>query len=156
MKEKIKLVESVTKELLDLLGIKSQITSVDWDKSEGLYKVQIEAQDAGILIGRHGETLNAFQTIIRQIVYLKTKENVRILVNIGDWRQKREEVLRKIAQDAREKAKEGQPQHIYDLSPAERRFIHLLFSNDPEFTTESEGEGRSRHIVIKPRTANLT
>lgn len=129
-------------------------TDVGYDKENDVYNVQIETEDAGILIGKRGETLNSLQLVLNQIVYTKTKENTRIVVNIGDWRQKREEVLKKLAETAVFKVHEtGEPQHIWDLTNTERRFLHIFLSDDATVTTESEGEGRDRHLVVKPKTS---
>ena len=77
-------------------------------------------------------------------------EAANILVNVGDWKSKREETLRNIAQTAVGKARNtGVAQHIYDLTPAERRFVHILLTDESEIVAESEGEGRERHLVIK-------
>lgn len=138
--------------MLGVLGIKAE-AQVSQDQENEAYLVEINSNEAGVLIGHHGETISAFQLLLGQIVNQKTGEWARILVNVGDWRQRREETLRALAQTLAAKTKEtGEPQHIYDLTPAERRIVHIALAEDPEVTTESEGEGRDRHIVIKPKS----
>lgn len=147
-----KFIEETAKSLLEHIGLAGKIVvdEDDEDKEVGVFSVKIETEEAGILIGKRGETLSAFQDILRQIVFTKTKEPIRIIVNVGDWRERREEVLKSLAKTAADKVRENsEPQHIYDLSPAERRFIHMLFAEDSKLVTESEGEGRDRHLVIK-------
>lgn len=151
---KTKITEEVAAKTLSLLGIEGK-TTVAQDKGNETLTVQIETDAAGILIGRHGETIDALQTFLNQAVFNKTGEWHRIVVNIGDYRERREEALQSLAQASAARAKEtGQPQPIFNLKPNERRIIHTLLSEDPAVTTESEGEGRDRHIIIKLKTQN--
>lgn len=145
----------ITKQVIARLGIDGEV-AVAYDGENGVYRVQIDPlqEDVGILIGRRGETVEALQSIIGQIVRARVEqkeEPLRLLVNVWDWRQRREEALRNIAAAASQRAKTtGTLQHIYDLSPWERRFVHILLASDGNVTTESEGEGRERHLVVKP------
>lgn len=144
-----KVVEEITTETLSLLGVSGK-TTVSQDKENETLAVQIETEEAGILIGRHGETIDALQTFLNQAVFNKIGEWHRTVVNIGDYRERREESLRSLAEATAARAKEtGQPQPIFDLKPNERRIVHTLLSEDPAVATESEGEGRDRHIVVK-------
>ena len=146
-----KLIQEEAQNLLELLGVKGSV-EVAQDTENELFNVQVETDQAAILIGHRGETLGAFQLILRQIVYTAIQTGIQIVVNIGDWRAKREGTLRALANNAASRAKAtGELQHLYDLSPSERRFVHVELSEDPEILTESEGEGRDRHLVVKPR-----
>ena len=72
--------------------------------------------------------------------------------NVGDWREKQEEHLRILAKEAAERAKEtGNPQPIYNLTPSQRRIVHMELTNDKEVVTESTGEGDERYLVISPK-----
>lgn len=143
--------QKAAEELLSLLGIKGEI-SIEEDKEDDALRVQIEAEEAGVLIGHHGETVGALQLILGQIFHQRTGMWRRVLVNVGDWRERREETLRKLAESVARQAKEtGEPQSIFDLSAAERRIVHIALSSDPDIETESEGEGRQRHLVVKPK-----
>lgn len=148
----IKETGKAAEELINLLGIKGN-TSVEEDKENDALRVQVDAEEAGVLIGHHGETIDAFQFLLAQIVRQRTGEAKRLLVNVGDWREKREETLRNLAQNAADKVRQsGEPYHIYDLSPAERRVVHIELTEEKDIVTESEGEGRERHLVVKPKT----
>lgn len=145
------LIKLEAERLLELLGVEGSV-EVSQDTENQLYTVQVETDQAAILIGHRGETLGAFQLILRQIVFVRNQEPAQIVVNVGDWRTKREDTLRALAFSAASRAKStGAPQHLYDLSPSERRFVHMELSEDSEVLTESEGEGRDRHLVVKPR-----
>jgi spoIIIJ-associated protein len=76
----------------------------------------------------------------------------RISVNVGDWREKQEEYLSEMAKVTAERAKQtGEPQNLYNLSPSQRRIIHIALSEDKEIETESVGEGEERYLVVKPK-----
>lgn len=144
-------IKSVAQELLAMLLVEGSV-EVTEDKENEVFNVQIETDQAGILIGHRGETLSSFQIILKQIVFNQGLADARLVVNVGDWKDKREETLKAIAQSAVSKVRNmGTPAHIYDLSPADRRFVHILLSEEPEVVTESEGEGRDRHLVVKPK-----
>lgn len=144
-------IQKIAEELLSLLGVKGEV-SVEEDKENEALRVQIETEEAGVLIGHYGETIGALQLLLGQIFRQRSGEWHRVLVNVGDWRERREEKLKKLAESIARQAKEtGEAQSIFDLSPAERRIVHLTLSSSPDVETESEGEGKERHLVVKPK-----
>lgn len=143
-------VEKLAKGLIKHLGVKAK-SEVSEDE-EGAVHVQLETDDPGMLIGYHGETLASFQLILAMMVYRKTDEWTRILVNVGDYRERRKESLERMALSAAQKVKfSGEEYALPSMTPAERRIIHLSLADDSEITTESEGEGYNRRVVIKPQ-----
>ncbi len=148
---KIILIEELANELINLIGAKAKI-KVWEDKENEAFRVDIETEEVGLLIGHHGETLNSIQTILGMIFRQKTGEWTRIIVNVGDWREKQEEYLKHLAEQTAARVKEtGQEQPLYNLSPSQRRIIHLTLSSDPSLETESIGEGRERYLVVRPK-----
>jgi len=144
-----KLIKKNTEELLEKLGIEAEIEVEE--KEEGCH-IQIETADTGILIGYHGETLASLQLILSLMVYKKTGAWSRLVVNVGDWRQRREEVLRQMALGAAEKViATGEVATLPFLSSFERRIIHLTLADHPQVETISEGEGEERKLIIKPK-----
>lgn len=126
---------------------------VDFDETSGAINIQLDSEEAALLIGFHGETLQAIQLILSFLVHKSLGEWVKTLVNIGDYRQKREEQLKKLALNLAMKVKfSGEAQAVPNLIPAERRAIHLILADHPDVYTESEGEGRERQLVIKPKS----
>jgi len=127
------------------------IVSVDTDET-GAYRVHIETEETGLLIGFHGQTLESFQIILGMMVGKALGSWQRVYVNVGDYRQKREEALMYMAQHAAEKAlATGIPVELSRLSPSERRVIHLTLSGDERVATESVGEGNNRVLVVKAK-----
>ena len=109
-------------------------------------------QDNALLVGRFGRNLEALQTILNLMTANALGEWQRVLVDIDGYRQKREEQLEKMAQEALEKvAATGEPVTFPGLSSFERRVIHLYFKDKPEMETLSEGEGRDRYLVVRRR-----
>lgn len=151
MKDKIKQLEEVSKELLALMATKSEV-SVDYDKDGEVFIVNIEASDeTGLLIGKKGETLSSIQTVLGILFKQKTGEWNKIVVNVGDYREKEEDYLKNLAASTAARAKEtGTPQNLYNLKAWQRRVVHLALSEDKDITTESEGEGGDRYLTIKP------
>jgi spoIIIJ-associated protein len=144
-------IQQTAQTLLDLMGIQGEL-SIAEDKENEAVVVTIDTEDAGILIGRHGETISAFQLILNQIINRGSENWQRILVDCGDYRTRQEESLRNLAASTAEQVKEsGEPKALYDLTPAQRRIVHMVLSEDPDIITESEGEGRERHLVVRPK-----
>lgn len=147
--QKITKVKKVVKELLDYLEVKAEIKITS---DEDVYQVQLETEDPGILIGYHGETLRSFQRIVAMIIYRQTSEWLRIVVNVGDYRQRRQEALEKMALAAAQKARfSKEAQSLPPMPSAERRIIHMALAEEDDVETISEGEGRNRYVVVHPK-----
>ena len=143
-------VKQTTEELLQNLGIEGAVV-VDTDES-GAFRVHVETEETGLLIGFHGRTLESFQMILGMITAKKLGKWERVYVNVGDYREKREEALMYMAQRAAERAlASGRPVELTQLSASERRVIHLTLSGDERVKTESEGEGPDRKLIISPK-----
>lgn len=148
--DQIAQVKTTTEDLLSRLGV-SSVVSVDTDET-GAYRVHIETEETGLLIGFHGQTLESFQIILGMMVGKVLDGWQRVYVNIGDYREKREEALMYMAQRAAEKTlATGLPVELSRLSPSERRVVHLTLSGDERVVTESVGEGMNRTLVVKPK-----
>jgi spoIIIJ-associated protein len=145
-------IQQLSQDFLSRLNIVGTIT-VDMDES-GAYRVNIQTEETGLLIGFHGRTLESFQMILGMIVAKIVGSWQRVYVNVGDYREKREEALMYMAQRAAERAlATGRPVELSHLSSSERRVIHVTLSGDDRVTTESSGEGSERKLVITPKMA---
>lgn len=143
-------VQNAAQTLLDKLGIQGEVT-VNTDETDA-YRVHISTEETGVLIGHHGKTLESFQLILGHILAKTFGEWVKAYVNVGDYREKREESLMYMAQRTAERAIEtGRPIEIPNLSAADRRVIHLTLSGDDRVETESQGEGDNRVLIVKPK-----
>lgn len=150
--EDSKTVQTVTEELLEKLEIAGSV-SVTTDET-GAFRVNIETEETGLLIGHHGRSLESLQLILGIMISKTLDRWVKAYVNVGDYREKREEALMHMAQHAAERALSlGRPIELLRLSPSERRIIHLTLSGDERIETESVGEGDSRVLLVKPKTS---
>ena len=149
MSEKAKTNEKTIKKLFDLLGLN---TEFGLSEKDGIISITLETQDSGVVIGYHGETLEALQLVLALILAKEQGEFKRVSLEVGDYKKNREEWLEKIAYDAKERAlSEDKEVYLSDLKSWERRIIHLLLQDDKEVVSKSSGEGKDRILVIKPR-----
>ncbi len=139
--------KQLAEELLEKLEISATVEIQD--KDSALW-VTIGSPESGILIGRHGRNLEAVQVLLGQMLYKKTGAWERVIVSVGDYREKRNLQLQELAESAAAKVVQNQePVVLSDLTPAERRIIHMHLAQHQEVTSESEGEGRFRHLIVK-------
>ncbi|MCH7640578.1 KH domain-containing protein [Patescibacteria group bacterium] len=148
----VKRVQEIADELLSLMGTKA-VSEVSEDKEAEAIVVDLKTEEeTGLLIGSRGETLNSIQAIIGMIYRQRTGEWQRIVVNVADWRERQTERLRELALQAAQRAREtGDPQTLYNLTPAQRRTIHLVLEEEDDIETESEGEGSGRYLIVSPK-----
>lgn len=150
--KKIDLVKKTIDKLLKLMGTDAK-ADVFSSKEDEAIMVNVKTDDeAGLLIGNRGLTLDSIQTILGMIYQKEIGEWQRILVNIADWREKEKERLIALAEQASQRARTtGEPQTLYNLNSSQRRTIHLFLSEDKNVETESVGEGKDRYLVITPK-----
>jgi spoIIIJ-associated protein len=149
--EKLKIVAATAEKLLEFLQIEAKAT-VSEDKENEAVLVKLETKEAARLIGFHGETLGAFQLILALIVNRQLEKWQRVIVDVGDYRERRKEALSNLALNTAQQVKfSGQPAILSQLESGERRIIHLVLADHPEVETLSEGEGEERRLIIKPK-----
>jgi len=143
-------IKKVTEELLNLLNIEA---SIDLRENKEGYEVILDTPDSGIVIGHHGDILESLQLILSLCAAKNLKEFKRISIEVGEYRKNREEWLKNLALETKDKVLGEQREFTLPMLKAwERRVIHLIFQNDSEVTTESIGDGKDRVLVIKPKT----
>lgn len=143
--------EATLKEMLTYMGIEATVTS---ETRTGDVILNIETDDAALLIGRHGRTLDAIQYLLNCIVNKSSLVKKRILVNAGAYREKREDMLTEMAhQAARQVRATGREVVLEPMNPRDRRVIHLALRDNRDVRTFSRGEGPYRAVVVVPRDA---
>jgi len=145
----IKVLENKAVKLIELLGSKAK---VDVSEKEDYFFVNLKAdEETGLLIGRHGETINSIQAILALSLREELGEK-KVFVNVGDWREKQEEKLKEMAEQIYQRVIDtGEPQPVYNLSSSQRRIIHISLSEKKDVETESTGEGENRYLLVKPK-----
>lgn len=136
------------RELLKKMDIEARVAGASDEESVDL---QIDGADLGILIGRRGQTLDSLQYITTLAVNRRGGEWIRIRLDIGDYRAKREETLRSLAQRLANKADcTGRRVALDPMNPAERRIVHRELQGFPGVKTQSEGKEPHRRVIIFP------
>ena len=113
--------------------------------------IDLAGEDSGLLIGRRGQTLQALQFLVNMIVR-KDFDNVRVVLDVENYRQRRESSLRDMATKvAARVAQTNRPITLEPMPPADRRIIHTSLSDHPGVSTESTGDGEGRKVMIMPK-----
>lgn len=141
-------------DILDnILGLLLLEGSYEIQEIEGGFHVSIETKDAGRLIGFNGESLQSLQQLINQMANKDTEEGQfkRAILDVEGWRKNKEEELMGRAKDLAQEVKEsGKEMELEPMPSWQRRIIHMGVSEIEGVFSESVGEGRDRHLVIRP------
>ena len=121
-------------------------------KREDSLNITLYTDNNAVLIGKNARTLDALTTVIKQSLYKDLGESYRFVLDIGEYKQKREWNLEKMAKSiAREVAKTKVEAKLEPMNSYERRIIHNTLGQNKKVYTESVGEEPNRCVVIKPK-----
>lgn len=139
----------VLMELLELLRVEGD---VEVRSRSYPLTLNVHGDDLGILIGRHGDTLASLQFMVNLIVGRRMGRWTRVVVDVEEYRQRRERTLRDVAARAAERVRRTHQTVTLEPMPSnERRIVHLTLQGDRFVATHSIGEGDGRKVVISPR-----
>lgn len=117
----------------------------------------METADEEALTGQDGEVLEALQHLVKLAIAKKYKENLKLLLDVNGFRERRQKTIVVMAKRLADKArKEGRPIKTKPLNPFERRIVHTLFKNNNHISTYSEGDGHTKKVVISPSGSENT
>lgn len=120
-------------------------------RGEDEIEAEIFGGDPGKVIGRNGRTLAALEYITNAVINRKEGSNVRVNIDVGGYKRRRDDRLRESAFKAADRVrKSGEPVELEPMSAAERRVVHMALAEEPDIATESSGEGRARRVVVRP------
>ncbi len=141
--------QELLEQMLELMGEKAKVES-RVDEEERL-NLSIDAEDAGLLIGKQGQTLEALQYLLTKMIAKKARRKVRVFIDIESYRARHQASLTQLALKSGEKAKKsGKPITLNPMNPHDRRIIHLALQGDKEIKTMSRGEGLYKKVVVYP------
>ncbi len=121
------------------------------DPESGGPIIDLAGEDSGLLIGRRGQTLQALQFLVNLIVR-KQFEGVRVMLDVENYRQRREFQLRDMATKVAARVTQtNRSITLEPMPPADRRIIHTSLTDNPDVSTESAGEGEGRRVTIMPK-----
>lgn len=110
----------------------------------------LHGEGLGILIGKHGQTLDALQYLTNLAAGKAFHHHYFVLLDVENYRERRKDTLEALARRLAAKVKRtGEPVKLEPMAAGERRIIHLALQDDGAVTTESEGEAPHRYVVIK-------
>lgn len=120
-------------------------------RPEGEY-LEVTGPDLAMLIGRHGNTLEALNLIFNNMLNAGVRNNRRYFtIDAEGYRARRADALKRLAFDVLERAlRDGKPQRLDPMLPSERKIVHLALADDERVRTESEGEEPERRVVVFP------
>jgi spoIIIJ-associated protein len=111
--------------------------------------VEISGKDAGVVIGKFGQTLDSLQFLTNVILSKKYGNKKKILINVGDYRERRETSITRLAKSAARKVmKTRKPETLAPMPPHDRRTVHLALSTFKHIQTASDGTGKNRRVII--------
>jgi spoIIIJ-associated protein len=147
--------EAIVSKLIHLLGMKAQV-SAHYDESSTedrrTIQVDIRGDNLSALIGRHAETLTAFQHVASLMVGKQTQQWVQLVVDVEGYRDRRDKQIRQLALRMVDQViKTGKKAALEPMTASERRVIHIELRGHPAVTTESTGEEPHRKVVILPK-----
>ena len=147
--ETVEHAREVLARLAQAIEPESQVTAI----LEGnTIELEINGGEAGILIGRRGQTLESLQYLVTRIVSHRAGRAIRVLVDTGGYRRRRQESLEDLAVKLGEKAKNiRRPVSVGPLNSQERRVVHMALRGVPGLSTASRGRGDLKKVVITPR-----
>lgn len=145
---------ALTQLALYLTNITNELNApalVKTERENGLVIFHLDTKKQGILIGKHGKMLNALQYLAQVFIHRVAKNKLSVVVNVGDYRQKRQAILERLAQRTAEKVKRtGRPVFLEPMPAFERKQIHSALSHDDSVKTHSEGDEPYRYLVVEP------
>lgn len=148
MEESIQFAKKYLEDILSFFGLNTDIYATTDDEIIELHVPSTHLN--GFLIGQRGETMRALQYLVSSALRNSGLENSKVNLDIADYKKSKAERLAAKAQEWLEEVKKTkEPMHLRPMNAGDRRIIHKL-ADEAGLTTESVGEGRERHVVLKP------
>ena len=136
--------------IIERMGMEGMIESRTRD---GRVVLNTIGKDSNLLIGKKGQTLDAVQLLVNLMYSKSVKKKANIVVDVEEYKVRREKRLQSIALEVRDKVKKTQkPIAIAPMNSQDRRIIHMTLQNDRDVKTASKGEGLLRKVVVIPKS----
>ena len=144
--------QEIAEQFLEKMGLDAAVVPSE-DAPPGTLGLTIEGTDVGILIGKHGATLQAFQYLVNLTINngVAVDEGVRVVVDAGNYRARRQNSLEQTARMAAQRVRmSGRPVRLDPMPSSERRIVHAFLQVEVGVSTQSEGREPQRRIVVFP------
>ncbi len=144
--ESLEVIRAELEKILELMACPS---TVEAEIIEGSVQLKVSGEFEDDLTGEDGRTLDSLQYLLRKIVSRKISERVRLAIDVGDYRERRNQELREKAVDCAALVKQnGKTQVIASLNPSERRIVHVVLQGDTDIRSRSVGDGLFKKVLI--------
>lgn len=144
-------IKALVAELLGHMELVCRVSPPSFEEDGERLRFQITGEDAALVIGRQGQTLDAIELVVNRIVDRRWPGCPPVTVDAEGYRDRRAQKVADIAyKEAGKVRRSGRAVALEPMSPRDRRSVHLALQNEPGVSTHSEGEGPFRHIVIEP------
>lgn len=144
-------IKNISNQLFQHLNVPANC-EVTYDEETNYYTINLETEATGLIIGYRGETLSAIQQILSHLVRKETGDWQKLIVNVAGYREQREQTLVQLAQNAAKRVIfSGEPYTFNNLTPPERRVVHMTLQNNDLVYTESTGDGKHRQLTIRKK-----
>ena len=125
------------------------LVSISVISNEDAVTLNLKGEDLGILIGKHGQTLDALQYLTNLVANREGRERIRFIVDVEDYRKRRADTLQQLALRLADRVKRSGDRVVLEpMTPHERKIIHMSLQEDLRIETYSEGEEPFRRVVI--------
>jgi spoIIIJ-associated protein len=154
--EALQAAQGILEELMSHLGydVEVQVLTGETNRLNVTTRDAVEREALGALIGRKGERLSALQHLVNLMLSKRMGEWTRVLVDVEDYRGRRERQLRELADRAAGRVIEtGRMLQLEPMPALERRWVHLALREHPDVATQSVGEEPNRRVVVLPRSS---
>ena len=149
MEESLQYAKKYLEDMLSFFGLNTDIYATSEDGE--VIELHVPSTHLnGFLIGQHGDTMRSLQYMVSNALKNYGYEVTRVNVDVAEYKKQRADRLAEKAEEWVKKVQEtGEPMHLKPMNAADRRIVHKVAA-DAGLITESEGEGRERHVVYKP------
>ena len=146
--EPVERVRAVVARVVQALGLHA---TVDIEESEDEIRATVNGDDLGLLIGKHGTTIDAIQHVAFRAASLGREERKQVVVDAAGYRDRREATLHRMADRAASEAlRFDRPVELEPMRPGERKIVHLYLRERADVDTHSEGDEPERRLVVTP------
>lgn len=146
--ELLTLIKTRVEDTLSSMGFGEEVSVTEGEES---IEVIIDSQDAGLLIGQKGETVDALQYLVNVSVYRNRPYAKKILLDVGGYRERRVKAVQGMALRAAKRVlRESQAVDLPPMTAQERRAVHTYLKDDPRVATSSIGDDETRRVTISP------
>jgi len=137
--------------LEQILAKMHEPAAVTATQEEDRINLLIATPDAGLLIGKQGQTLDALQYLVTKMLAKQTRGKVRVAIDVEAYRARHNEALALLAQKYGDKVKRsGKPITLNPMNPYDRRIVHMALQGNKDLKTISRGEGLYKKVIISP------